>query len=138
MKSPLKSGNAAPVGPRRLGRLVLWAMLWIVVFLVSLAFAADIAQWVSHVPPARLAALQARIWHLKYIGVGLQLALIALLGWQWPRIVQWAIGRKVIDPSDRARALAVRGKAVLSLLAFVAVVVIGPGDWARIYRLLFT
>ena len=131
------SVQEAPPRRRRWLRWLVWLMLGSVLFLLLLVWAGSMAAWLTSQPLSRLLSLQELVWRLKFIGIGLQLALVALIGWQWPRCLEWALKRGILKPDERDRALAARGKALAFVLVLILAASLGPGgDLAHIYRAL--
>jgi len=85
-------------------------------------------------PASDLARIEQRVRRLKYVGVLVQLLLVASIGAFWRPIVDWGRTRGVVKAFEYERVLALRWKVVAFLGVFILVVVIGPGEIHRLVK----
>lgn len=59
-------------------------------------------------------------------GLAIQCAAVAVIVASWKHLVAWAAARGIVQPFERERALAFRGKAAVFMLLYLLLIPIGP------------
>lgn len=84
-------------------------------------------------PASEVAAAQAAVQDWKTAGTLIQTGLVAWLAWRWHRVVAWGRRRGYVRREEHRAVLALRAKVIGFLVAYLALIAIGP---AAIFRFL--
>jgi hypothetical protein len=129
--SPVATGTTSPKPNGRWRRLLVTA-LW-----VTLAMASMVLGVVVLVNSGLdIFKVQSVVSKLRWVGVALQVLIVALIGLRWRALVRWGQQRNMVQPHEVERAMAFRPKAMAFLCAYLVLIPIGPQTLFRFLSLI--
>ncbi|MFZ2825190.1 hypothetical protein [Hydrogenophaga sp.] len=129
--SSVATGTTSPKPKRRWRRLLMTA-LW-----VTLALASMVLGVVVLVNSGLdIFKVQSVVSKLRWVGVALQVLIVALIGLRWRALVRWGQRRNMVQPHEVERAMAFRPKAMAFLCAYLVLIPIGPQTLFRLLALI--
>lgn len=126
--SPEATGTTPPK-PKGSWRRLLVTALWLTLVLASMVLGV-VALVNSGLDIFRL---QSVVSQLRWVGVALQVLIVALIGLRWRALVRWGQRRNLVQAHEVERAMAFRPKAMAFLCAYLVLIPIGP---QMLFRLL--
>ncbi|EWS66374.1 hypothetical protein Y695_00334 [Hydrogenophaga sp. T4] len=119
--SPEATGTTPPK-PKGRWRRILMTALW-----VTLAIASMVLGVVVLVNSGLdIFKVQSVVSQLRWVGVALQMLIVALIGLRWRALVRWGQRRNMVQLPEVERAMAFRPKAMAFLCAYLVLIPIGP------------
>ena len=129
--SPEATGTTPPKPKGRWRRLLMTA-LW-----VTLAMASMVLGVVVLVNSGLdIFKVQSVVSTLRWVGVALQVLIVALIGLRWRALVRWGQRRNMVQLPEVERAMAFRPKAMAFLCAYLVLIPIGPQTLFRLLSLI--
>ena len=129
--SPEATGTTPPKPNGRWRRLLVTA-LW-----VTLAMASMVLGVVVLVNSGLdIFKVQSVVSKLRWVGVALQVLIVALIGLRWRALVRWGQRRNMVQLPEVERAMAFRPKAMAFLCAYLVLIPIGPQTLFRFLSLI--
>ena len=129
--SPASTGTTSPKPKGRWRRLLMTA-LW-----VTLAMASMVLGVVVLVNSGLdIFKVQSVVSKMRWVGVALQVLIVALIGLRWRALVRWGQRRNMVQPHEVERAMAFRPKALAFLCAYLVLIPIGPQTLFRLLSLI--
>lgn len=80
--------------------------------------------------------VQSVVSQLRWVGVALQVLIVALIGLRWRALVRWGQRRNMVQPHEVERAMAFRPKAMAFLCAYLVLIPIGSQTLFRLLGLI--
>lgn len=129
-QSPIAAGRARTIPQRgRVWRRVGWGLAALfLVGLMAVLMTVLLAQ-----PASDLVLIERRVRQFKFVGVSVQLLLVAAVALCWHRIVGWGHHRGFVKEAELEGVRALRWKVIGLLVAFELLVVMGPGEMHRLW-----
>lgn len=109
-----------------------WA-LWAIAALLLLGGAGILMTLLLAQPASDLIHIERQVRRLKFAGVIVQLLFVAAVGLWWKELVAYGHRRGFVKAFELQAVQALRWKVVAFLVAFLALVVIGPGEFHRLW-----
>lgn len=119
--SPEATGTTSPKPKGRWRRLLMTA-LWVTLAMTSMVLGVVILVNSG----LDIFKVQSVVSKLRWVGVALQVLIVALIGLRWSALVHWGQRRNVVQAHEVERAMAFRPKALAFLCAYLVLIPIGP------------
>lgn len=119
--SPEATGTTPPKPKGRWRRLLMTA-LWVTLAMTSMVLGVVVLVNSG----LDIFKVQSVVSQLRWVGVALQVLIVALIGLRWRALVHWGQRRNVVQALELNRAMAFRPKVLAFLCAYLVLIPIGP------------